>query len=243
MSSSTNGLPPSDRQINYLKSLAEQTGTSFTYPKTRRQASSEIDRLIQLKNFGCTYSPEPVEAAERGAVYATAVADHEVSGYGSTATWSRAPVDDPLCVCGHRLSKHSGAGDTRCLAVEHRADLIGAFDDGRDSDIAYCECLRFDDGSESLRTGERTELARYSVSGGERVLYGQRINGTVRITDRPAAGDGRSFLVERELEQDGYSALKALIADYIEQAHTLDAIPMESSTVRYELEQRQRADA
>ena len=47
--------------------------------------------------------------------------------------------------------------------------------------------------------GQRTELARYDVNGGERVLYGQRINGCVRITDRPAAGPGRSYLVEREL--------------------------------------------
>ncbi len=85
--------------------------------------------------------------------------------------------------------------------------------------------------------GSARRLARYGVSGGERVLYGQRINGGVRITDRPAGGDGRSYLVERELEQDGYSALKALVADYIEQAHRLDAIPMASSVIRRELEQ------
>jgi hypothetical protein len=237
MSPSTTKNRPTDRQLRFLKSLAEQTGTSFAYPKTRRQASREIERLVELKNSGHTDSPVRVEADERSLVYATAVADDEVSGYGSTATWSKAPVDDPLCVCGHRLSKHSSSGDTRCLAVEHRADLIGAFDDGRDGDIAYCECLRFDDGSEPRRTGERTELARYGVSSGERVLYGQRINGGVRITDRPAEGEGRSYLVERELEQDGYSALKALVADYIEQAHRLDAIPMASSVVRRELEQ------
>jgi hypothetical protein len=228
---------PTDRQLRFLKSLAEQTGTSFTYPETRWQASREIERLLELKNSGRTDPPVIVEAEERSLVYATAVADEEVSGYGSTAAWSTAPVDDPLCVCGHRLSNHSSSGDTRCLAVEHRADLIGAFDDGRERDIAYCECLRFDDGTEPRRTGERTELARYSVSSGERVIYGQRINGGVRITDRPAAGEGRSYLVERELEQDGYSALKALVADYIEQARTLDAVPMASSGVRYELEQ------
>ena len=96
--------------------------------------------------------------------------------------------------------------------------------------------------SATPRIGERTELGRYSISSGERVIYGQRINGGVRITDRPAAGDGRSYLVERELEQDGYSALKALVADYIEQAHKLDAIPMASSIVRHELE-RLSADA
>ena len=81
------------------------------------------------------------------------------------------------------------------------------------------------------RVGERTELARYEVTSGERVLYGQRINGCVRITDRPASGSGRSYLVERQLEQDGYSALKALVADYTEQARGLDQIPMASSVV------------
>src|SRR5271166_2000970 len=77
--------------------------------------------------------------------------------------------------------------------------------------------------------GERTELARYRVSAGERVIYGQRINGCVRITDRPASGRGRSYLVERELERDGYSALKALVADYIEQSRELGEVPMASS--------------
>ncbi len=188
MSLSTTKNRPTDRQLRFLKSLAEQTGTSFTYPKTRWQASREVERLVELKDSGCTPPSEMEETDERSLVYATAVADHEVSGYGSTATWSQAPVDDPLCVCGHRLSRHSSQGDTRCLDVEHRTELIGAFDEGRDGPIAYCECLRFDDGSEPRRTG-------------------------------------------------GYSALKALVADYIEQAHRLDAIPMASSVVRRELEQ------
>jgi len=35
------------------------------------------------------------------------------------------------------------SGDTRCLAVEAREDLLQAFDDGRDTAYAYCACLRF----------------------------------------------------------------------------------------------------
>jgi hypothetical protein len=85
------------------------------------------------------------------------------------------------------------------------------------------------------RVGELTELARYELSSGERVLYGQRINGCVRITDRPASGPGRSYLVERELEQDGYSALKALVADYSEQSRELDEIPMASGAINRQL--------
>jgi hypothetical protein len=74
--------------------------------------------------------------------------------------------------------------------------------------------------------GERIELARYSVPVGERVLYGQRVNGVVRVTDVPARGRGRAYLVERELEQDGYDALNALISDYLEQAELLEDVPM-----------------
>jgi hypothetical protein len=74
--------------------------------------------------------------------------------------------------------------------------------------------------------GERVELARYVVPAGERVIYGQRVRGVVRVTDVPAIGRGRAYLVERGLEVDGYGALKALVADYVRQAHLLDEIPM-----------------
>jgi hypothetical protein len=39
---------------------------------------------------------------------------------------------------------------------------------------------------------------------------------SVRVTDVAAHGHGRAYLVERGLEQDGYSALKSLVADYLE---------------------------
>jgi hypothetical protein len=74
--------------------------------------------------------------------------------------------------------------------------------------------------------GERIELARYTVPVGERVLYGQRVNGVVRVTDVPACGHGRAYLVERELEHDGYDALQALVSDYLDQAELLEDVPM-----------------
>ena len=73
----------------------------------------------------------------------------------------------------------------------------------------------------SRTVGERVELGRYRTSTSERVLYGQRINGVVRITDTPIGG-GRAFLVERGLEQDGYQALQALVSDYIAQSQSRD---------------------
>ena len=81
------------------------------------------------------------------------------------------------------------------------------------------------------RVGERVELARYSVYRGERILFGQRIDGVVRVTDRPLDGVGRSYLVDCGLECDGYSALKALVADYTRQARALDEVPMVASLV------------
>jgi hypothetical protein len=71
--------------------------------------------------------------------------------------------------------------------------------------------------------GVRTELARYTIPAGERILYGQRIDGVVRVTDRPAQPDGRSYLVERGLETKG--ELDALVADYLRVAADLGDVP------------------
>ena len=83
------------------------------------------------------------------------------------------------------------------------------------------------------RVGQRVELARYTIPAGERVLYGQRINGVVRLTDVPLTAGGRAYLVERELEQDGNAALQALVADYVEQAQRHGEIPMHVPISRY----------
>jgi hypothetical protein len=47
--------------------------------------------------------------------------------------------------------------------------------------------------------GERVELTRYRLPGGERVLYGQRIDGAVTVADVPAGDHGRVYLVERRV--------------------------------------------
>ena len=83
------------------------------------------------------------------------------------------------------------------------------------------------------RVGQRVELARYTIPAGQRVLYGQRVNGIVRVSDVPVAPGGRAYLVERELEQDGNAALQALIRDYVEQAERHGEIPMHVPLSRY----------
>ena len=77
--------------------------------------------------------------------------------------------------------------------------------------------------------GQRRELARYSVPSGERILYGQRVAGVVRIIDVPRNSGGRSYGVERELELDGYAALQALVSDYVSEAKRLNQVPMATS--------------
>jgi hypothetical protein len=73
------------------------------------------------------------------------------------------------------------------------------------------------------QTNERVELARYTVSAGERVIHGQRILGVVRLADNPASGAGRHYVIERELTT--MAELEAIVADYLQQAATWDAIP------------------
>ena len=62
------------------------------------------------------------------------------------------------------------------------------------------------------------ELGRYRTRHGERVLVGQRILGVVRITDIPAAGRGRRYLVECEFTAK--VELDAIVDDYLERATT-----------------------
>ena len=86
----------------------------------------------------------------------------------------------------------------------------------------------------SGRTGARVELARYTVGGIERALYVQRVQGVVRVTDVPISVRGRSYLVERGLEQEGANAnaaLQALIADYLQEARRLNTVPMTVSAL------------
>ena len=74
------------------------------------------------------------------------------------------------------------------------------------------------------QTNQPVELARYSVTGvGERVIQGQRVLGVVRLTDAPASGEGRRYVIERELTT--MAEIEALVADYLRGSQMWDAIP------------------
>src|SRR5215472_14713072 len=79
------------------------------------------------------------------------------------------------------------------------------------------------------RATATVELARYALKGAERILYGQVIDGLVRVTDHPACGRGRSYLVEPALKCDAHLALKALVADYTRTARRVHDIPMRTT--------------
>lgn len=75
----------------------------------------------------------------------------------------------------------------------------------------------------STTTNPPVQLARYPTPDGDRLVQGQRILGVVRLTDIPAHGHGRRYLIERELETQ--REVQALVRDYLQQAERLGAIP------------------
>ena len=83
-------LKPTGAQLRYLRKLAERTGTSFTPPATRRQASAEIARLKRhprSARFERGDDRRAVGRALREQQPASSVRDDEIRGYGSSATW------------------------------------------------------------------------------------------------------------------------------------------------------------
>jgi hypothetical protein len=78
-------------------------------------------------------------------------------------------------------------------------------------------------------TNPPVTLARYTLAAGDRLIQGQRILGVVRLTDIPATGRGRRYLIERELQTR--AEVTALVADYLQRAHALHAIPADPTTL------------
>ena len=83
---------PTPRQQRYLRQLAEQTGTSFTPPATKAQASREITRLEGLRR-----SPRADRIRDQPAVQADLQAGagdsvrhgrSDTRGWGSSARWA-----------------------------------------------------------------------------------------------------------------------------------------------------------
>jgi hypothetical protein len=72
-------------------------------------------------------------------------------------------------------------------------------------------------------TNPPVELGRYTIPDGERVIYGQRVLGIVRLVDIPATGHARRYIIERELTV--MAEVEAIVADYLDQAARWQLIP------------------
>src|SRR3954451_14764658 len=68
--------------------------------------------------------------------------------------------------------------------------------------------------------GPRVELARYLTGDGERVIYAVRVGGLVVVSDWPADGPGRTFVIERGVTCE--RELDALVTDYVDQSSERD---------------------
>ncbi|HKI66648.1 MAG TPA: hypothetical protein VJ989_05205 [Solirubrobacterales bacterium] len=73
------------------------------------------------------------------------------------------------------------------------------------------------------------ELARYRVSGGERVLMGWGRPGGIEVSDLPAEGRSRGYIVDRGFRCA--EQLSAFLGDYVDQATRLDACPMSGQAI------------
>lgn len=72
-------------------------------------------------------------------------------------------------------------------------------------------------------TGDTVELGRYHTPHSQRIVVGQRILGVVRVSDIPAAGRGRRYLIEREIT--ARSELDGLVTDSPRSGPALRGLP------------------
>lgn len=87
---------PTRRQLRYLRQLAEQTGTSFTPPRTFAEARRAIDRLKQRPPSLRFEQQADRRHVSRGLAQGPAswVRDDEISGYGGDCRWSHSKPDN-----------------------------------------------------------------------------------------------------------------------------------------------------
>jgi hypothetical protein len=84
---------PTPRQQSYLRDLALGAGQSFAPPKSFEEADREIKRLLGVRRTSSADRRREKRAVQRDMAEhrgdAASVRAAELSGYGSSATWSR----------------------------------------------------------------------------------------------------------------------------------------------------------
>ena len=87
------GPPPTPKQQALLRRLALERGVTFTPPRTRAQASREIERLLKQRKDTRGDARRDVRAVQddiaSGRGDAVRVRYSETSGYGASAMWKR----------------------------------------------------------------------------------------------------------------------------------------------------------
>jgi len=166
----------SPEQLSYLRDLALQTGTTFTFPRTRRQASCEIDRLKGLKaKRGCDLEASPLDLDTAAAPsleldpaeqpYATEQKPGETIGYGSTArrreqtlnelTPAPAPAPRQAREEPFELGRYeTKAGEKRGLygiRVDGQPRIIDAAAEGRGRTYTVQQEVREEEGYEEVK--------------------------------------------------------------------------------------------
>jgi hypothetical protein len=85
--------PPTAKQLAYLRALAERSGQTFATPHTSSDANAEIRRLKATPAESSVERrierDEVADAIAAGPQDSARVIPGEVTGYGSSATWSR----------------------------------------------------------------------------------------------------------------------------------------------------------
>ncbi len=89
-------MKPTPAQLRYLRDLAQRTGTTFSTPATRAQASQEIRRLRARPADGMAARDLRRVQADlaHGRGDAVRFLRSEVDGYGAGARWAHNAEDD-----------------------------------------------------------------------------------------------------------------------------------------------------
>jgi hypothetical protein len=84
--------PPTPRQLQYLRTLAARTATTFASPHTRGEASHEIRRLEALPSLTRSerqHEGRTLDSDRQRLQPSSTVKPEEVTGYGSHARWAK----------------------------------------------------------------------------------------------------------------------------------------------------------
>jgi hypothetical protein len=82
---------PTSKQLRELRRLADASGTTFTPPRTRHEASVAISSMRRLSRTGRAErnrEREEVVREVRSGTLASAPRQDEIRGYGSSARWA-----------------------------------------------------------------------------------------------------------------------------------------------------------